>query len=157
MWGLLAIPSIIEMIISDFRSRTVRVRTLAVTCILLTVSAIIEYGLDNTLLNITANGAACILIGLCTLAYLRIRKTPISEAVGCGDILFILSLTPLFRLDVFLLFMTVSSALILSSWFIYTVILKSKGKMYHRSIPLVSGLGICVTSHLIACSFVPFN
>ena len=141
MWGLLAIPPIVEMIISDFRNRTVRVKTLAVTCVLLTASAIIEYGLDNTL----------------SLAYLRIRKTPISEAVGCGDILFILSLTPLFRLDAFLLFMTVSSALILSSWFIHTVILKSKGKMYRRSIPLVSGLGICVTSHLIACSFVPFN
>lgn len=157
MWGLLAIPSIIEMIISDFRSRTVRVLSLAVTCVLLAISAIIEYGMHATLLNMAANGLACLLIGICVLAYLKIRRIPVSEAVGCGDILFILALTPLFRLNAFLLFMTVSSALILSSWFIYTVILKSKGKMYHRSIPLVSGLGICVTSHLIACSFVPFN
>ena len=62
MWGLLAIPSIIEMIISDFRSRTVRVLSLAVTCVLLAISAIIEYGMHATLLNMAANGLVCLLL-----------------------------------------------------------------------------------------------
>lgn len=157
MWGLLAIPPIVEMIISDFRSRTVRVLSLAVTCVLLAISAIIEYGMHATLLNMAANGLVCLLVGICVLIYLRIRRTPVSEAVGCGDILFILALTPLFKLDAFLLFMTVSSTLTLSAWLIHTVIFKSRGKLHRHSIPLISGLGICVTSHLIACSFVPFN
>lgn len=157
MWGLLAIPSIIEMIISDFRSRTVRVRTLAVTCVLLAVTAIAEYGPHVTLSNMAANSLVCLLLGLCVLTYLRIRRTPVSEAVGCGDILFILALTPLFKLDAFLLFITVSSALTLSSWLIYTVISHSQGKNHCHSIPLVSGLGTCVIFHLIAGSFVPFH
>lgn len=152
MWELAAIPPIAVMVVSDFRSRTVGVWTIGVTCVLTAAAAVAEYGFRAAVMNMLCNIPVCILTGTFVMAYLKVRKLHPAHAIGGGDIIFILALTPLFTVKGFLVFMTVSSILTLAVWGMYTIIRLSRGKTDMVSIPFISGLGICLTVHLVASS-----
>lgn len=154
MWGLTVIPFLAAMIVSDFRSRTVEAWILAVSCILIAGVSAVEYGLRGALTNILANATVCLLTGICIIIYLKIRKIHPAQAVGEGDIIFILALTPLFTLKGFLTFMTVSSILTLMMWGLHTLLYRKRDRKSNPgSVPLISALGICLTIHLAAASF----
>ena len=147
MWsGLLVIPPLVVMVISDFRSRRVGIFPLVVTCAMIAASSIAGYGIGGTLLNMIRNGALCILPWFCIRLWLLVRGIKPSDAVGGGDIIFVLALTPLFGMKEFLTFMTVSSVLTLTAWAASRIIIKRD----NNSIPLISGLGICLALHLTA-------
>lgn len=151
MWGLLAIPFLAVMVVSDFRHRTVEIWTLAVTCLIIAYISIIESGIRAAMTNMLFNIPACILIGLCVLGYLKARGIRCRDAIGRGDIFFILALTPLFSIQEFLLFMTASSLFTLAAWAAYiSISCRRKQEAVNGSIPLISGLGICLSIHLTA-------
>ena len=61
MWELAAIPPIAVMVVSDFRSRTVGVWTIGVTCVLTAAAAVAEYGFRAAVMNMLCNIPVCIL------------------------------------------------------------------------------------------------
>ena len=154
MWGLLAIPPIAAMVVSDLRSRTVALWQLAVTCAVLAFVSVAESGFRGALTNMSGNILVCILAGLCVVLYLKARRIQCRDAVGGGDVLFILGLTPLFSVGGFLVFMTVSSLLTLAVWSVYASLAGCRRKRSAEgSVPLISGLGTCLAVHLAALSF----
>lgn len=119
MWWLLAIPSVVVMVVSDLRSRTVEAWTIAVTCVVIASVSVAEFGLRGAFVNMLSNMLFCLPAGLCVMGYLKARQIRCCDAVGAGDILFILALTPMFPLKGFLVFLIVSSMLTLAAWGVY--------------------------------------
>lgn len=141
------------MVVSDFRSRTVEVWALAVTFVIIAAVSVVDSGFRVTLENMAGNILALIPVGLCVMLYLKARGIRFRDAVGEGDILFILAVTPLFTVKGFLVFMTVSSLASLVVWYLYASLSSVRSAYIGMSIPLISGLGICLSIHLAATAF----
>ena len=116
MLRLLSIFPLTVMMVSDARNRTVSSWWLSAFGLVLVVAGVIEEGWRETLINIVCNLFVLLVIGVSLLAYSKMRKRPLVEMLGVGDVIFLAALTPTFGVEVYLRFLIVSSILALLSW-----------------------------------------
>ena len=138
MLRLLSIFPLSVMIVSDARSRTVSSWWLSAFGLILVVAGVIEEGWRETLINIVCNLFVIWVIGVSLLAYSKMRKRPLMEMLGAGDVIFLAALTPVFGVEVYLRFLIVSSILALLSWPLFR-----KMQPGLTGIPLVTVFGVC--------------
>lgn len=138
MLRLLSIFPLMAMIVSDARSRMVSSWWLSAFGLILVVAGVIEEGWRETLINIVCNLFVIWVIGVSLLAYSKMRKRPLMEMLGAGDVIFLAALTPVFGVEVYLRFLIVSSILALLSWPLFR-----KMQPGLTGIPLVTVFGVC--------------
>ena len=126
------------MIVSDARSRTVSSWWLSAFGLVLVVAGVIEEGWRETLINIVCNLFVLWVIGVSLLAYSKMRKRPLMEMLGAGDVIFLAALTPVFGVEVYLRFLIVSSIFALLSWPLFR-----RMQPGLTGIPLVTVFGVC--------------
>ena len=128
--------NLLAMIISDFRKRVVNAYILAVFALLGIYSVWTNEGVSLFKTRMLWNIAFLLYMFSVMVVYLWLTKRQISESIGIGDILFIFTLTPLFELREFIVFLTLAFA----GTLIFHIILS---KYYPtKTIPLISGVGI---------------
>ena len=115
------------MILSDIRTREVNILWLLLFC----ATQIYFFGIGNSIVNLFL----ILFMFLGVYGYLLFRyglKSKLTQFLGMGDILFIITLTPSFALREFTYFLIVGFLFSIFCWF-----------LMHRkkSIPLVSTLG----------------
>ena len=138
MLRLLSIFPLTVMMVSDARSRTVSSWWLSAFGLGLVVAGLIEEGWRETLINIVCNLVVLLVMGVSLLAYSEMRKRPLMEMLGMGDVIFLAALTPAFGVEVFLRFLIVSAIIALVSWPLFR-----KMQPGLTGIPLVTVFGTC--------------
>ena len=131
------------MAVTDWRERSIGVVWLVVFSLLTVLSARMAFGWGGVLENVGFGMVVCLLLGGVLWTWSRWQGIPLSRAIGVGDVLFVLSFTPEFAPLSFVRFLTLSLLTILILWFIL-------GRRFHlRTVPLVSGLVLCLTCKLL--------
>lgn len=138
MLRLLSIFPLTVMMVSDARSRTVSSWWLSAFGLGLVVDGLIEEGWRETLINIVCNLVVLLVMGVSLLAYSKMRKRPLMEMLGIGDVIFLAALTPVFGVEVYLWFLIVSAIVALLSWPLFR-----KMQPGLTGIPLVTVFGAC--------------
>ena len=134
MLRLLSIFPLTVMMVSDARSRTVSSWWLSAFWLVLVVAGVVEDGWRVTLINIVCNLFVLLVIGVSLLAYSKMRKRPLMEMLGIGDVIFLAALTPVFGVE----FLIVSAIVALLSWPLFR-----KMQPGLTGIPLVTVFGTC--------------
>lgn len=140
MWSLLSLPAIAAMVISDCRSRTVGIFPLMAFCITMAIASVMDIGLRPGISNLVSNLVVCLMLWSSLHLYFRLTGRQLGDAIGAGDMVFIAAMTPYFTMQDFLVFLVTAAILSLAVWGIPYMI-----KRGQDSIPLVSGLGICLS------------
>lgn len=141
---IIAFIPLLVMIVSDFRTRQIGVLWLVLFAILTLISGWIYEGGTAIAGHLKTNLAFLALlysflgIYVCVLRHRAFSS--FHRAIGSGDLLFLLALSPLFEMREFVQFLTLSSALSLLG---YGVLLKIRTSKLILSIPLVGTLGLC--------------
>lgn len=151
MWGLCAIPAVAAMVISDCRSRTVGIIPLACFGITMLLASIMDNGIHACLRNIAANLVLCLTLLSALAVYFRIRRLRFAEALGDGDVVFIILITPYFTPERYVMFLVSASVCTLTIWLILSVIGKRDD-----TIPFISGLGLCLICVIIYRTVIGF-
>lgn len=138
MLRLLSIFPLSVMMASDARSRTVSSWWLSALGLILVVAGVVEGGWRVALINIVCNLVVLLMIGVFLLAYSKMRKRPLMEMLGVGDVIFLATLTPVFGVEVYLWFLIVSAILALLSWPLFR-----RMQPGLTGIPLVTVFGAC--------------
>lgn len=140
MWSLLSLPAIAAMVISDCRSRTVGIFPLMAFCITMAIASVMDIGLRPGISNLVSNLVVCLMLWSSLHLYFKLTGRHLSDAIGAGDMVFIAAMTPYFTMQDFLVFLVAAAILSLAVWGI-----PCTTKQGQDSIPLVSGLGICLS------------
>jgi Flp pilus assembly protein protease CpaA len=138
MLRLLSIFPLTVMMVSDARSRTVSSWWLSAFGLVLVVAGVVEEGWRVTLINIVCNLFVLLVIGVSLLAYSKMRKRPLMEMLGIGDVIFLAVLTSAFGVEVYLRFLIVSAILALLSCPLFR-----RMQPVLTGIPLVTVFGVC--------------
>ena len=138
MLRLLSIFPLTVMMVSDARNRTVSSWWLSAFGVTLVVAGVIDGGWRETLINIVCNLFVLLVIGVSLLAYSKMRKRPLMEMLGAGDVIFLAALTSAFGVEVYLRFLIVSSILALLSWPLFR-----RMQPGLTGIPLITVFGAC--------------
>ena len=138
MLRLLSIFPLTVMMVSDARSRTVSSWWLSTFGLGLVVAGLIEEGWRETLINIVCNLVVLLVMGVSLLAYSKMRKRPLMEMLGAGDVIFLAALTSAFGVEAYLRFLIVSAIIALLSWPLFR-----KVQSGLTGIPLVTVFGVC--------------
>ena len=146
---MILIP-VVLMILSDYKSRTVILWQLLLFGVIVLLVSLVKNGLQLTSMNIAMNMILSILTGLGVYLYFLVKYKSAQSIIGKGDILFILFLTPFFTPRLFLLFMLVSFVATLAMWGIHALVRKHNAS----DIPLITGLGLCLSILLIYQQFI---
>jgi len=125
------------MMVSDARNRTVSSWWLSAFGLILVVAGLIEKGWRETLINIVCNLFVLLVIGVSLLAYSKMRKRPLMEMLGAGDVIFLAALTSAFGVGEYLRFLIVSAIIALLSWPLFR-----KVQPDLTGIPLVTVFGV---------------
>lgn len=149
---LIMLIPLVMMIFSDYRSRTVISWQLMLFGIIVLIISLLENGVRMTYTNMTINMLLSLFIGLCVYMYFLMKYKTVQSLIGEGDILFILFLTPFFTPRAFLVFMVISFVVTLLMW----IIASSARKSMSNTVPLISGVGICLSVLLIYQQLIPF-
>lgn len=149
MWGLLSLPAVAAMVISDYRSRTVGIVPLCIFFITISFASAKETGLSCSLWNFASNLAVCLLLWGCLNTYFILRHKKLSDNLGAGDMVFIACMTPYFDMRNFMSFLVLSFILTLAVWTLTYKIRKND-----TDIPLVTGLGVCLIIVISYKSFI---
>jgi len=137
MLRLLSIFPLTVMMVSDARNRTVSSWWLSAFGLILVVAGLIEKGWRETLINIVCNLFVLLVIGVSLLAYSKMRKRPLMEMLGAGDVIFLAALTSAFGVGEYLRFLIVSAIIALLSWPLFR-----KVQPDLTGIPLVTVFGV---------------
>lgn len=138
MLRLLSIFPLTVMMVSDARSRTVSSWWLSAFGLILIVAGVVAEGWRMALVNIVCNIVVLCVIGVSLLAYSKMRKRPLTEMIGAGDVIFLAALTPAFGIEAYLRFLIVSAILALLSWPLFR-----RMQPGVTGIPLVTVFGVC--------------
>ena len=138
MLRLLSIFPLTVMMVSDARSRTVSSWWLSAFGLGLVVDGLIEEGWRETLINIVCNLVVLLVMGVSLLAYSKMRKRPLMEMLGIGDVIFLAALMPVFGVDAYLKFLIMSAIVALLSCPLFR-----KMQPGLTGIPLVTVFGAC--------------
>lgn len=147
---LMILIPVVLMILSDYKSRTVILWQLLLFGVIVLLVSLAKNGLQLTSMNIAINMILSILAGLGVYLYFLVKYKSAQSIIGKGDILFILFLTPFFTPRLFLLFMLVSFVATLTMWGIHALVRKHNA----NDIPLITGLGLCLSILLIYQQFI---
>lgn len=128
--------NLVTMVISDFRKRVINAYLLAIFALLVIYSVYTNEGVYLLKTRVLWNVAFLLYMFSVMMAYLWLTKRQISQLIGSGDILFIFTITPLFELREFIVFLTLA--------FAATLIFYALLSRYYptKTIPLVSCVGI---------------
>lgn len=130
---------LIPMICQDFKCRSVALWQLLLFGIMQISVCLFKYGVIQTGFNTLANLIILVIIGVSVMIYAHFRFKRKETIIGCGDIIFMLLLTPYFLYPHILHFLIVSLLIALICWWVGNYIRKKR----MSNIPLVSYLGIC--------------
>lgn len=141
---ILLIVTLIFLIVSDFRSRSVYIWQIILFFVAQLLYCFLSVDRLTIIHNVVTNTVFLVFLSLCIGIYVFIRFRDKKRMIGWGDILFVFALTPYFTLHKFLIFMIISLVLSLTGWGVcYLMGRRSK------EIPLVSTVGICYCFLLI--------
>ncbi len=147
---LVILVPLTKLMIDDFRRREVTLAWLIALAVITFGMSLISNGLREMLAR---SGQNLLLIGylgigLVIWTWIRSRKliNPVNVYIGLGDVLFFLSLMPLFQLERFALLLVTCMIFSLIWWQVVRFV-----KKYSADIPLVATSGI-VTSGVIIFS-----
>lgn len=140
--------NLVAMVISDFRKRVINAYSLAVFALLVIYSVYTNEGIYFLKMRMLWNVAFLMYMSFVVVTYLWLTKRQIFESIGTGDILFIFTLTPLFELREFIIFLTLAFAGTLIIYMFITLYYQTK------TIPLVSGVGISLIIYNIIGSYL---
>lgn len=133
---MVTITSLIFLVSSDFRCRTVSLWVLLIFGCLIAINALACQNPVFVLWNVTLNCAVLTLLWLSFMFYAVVKRCVlrgnIQKFVGVGDILFLLFLTPVFEINVFVYFLLVGFSASIVYWLISR----------KATIPLVGTMGI---------------
>lgn len=140
--------NLIVMIISDWRKRLINAYMLAFFTFLVTCSVYNYEGIYTLIVRLELNIFFLMFMFTGVGLYIKITKRKFEDCIGWGDILFIISLAPLFELRQFLIFLiiTFASTCLLS-------IALSKFLQF-TTIPLVSYMGTSLIIYDIICKLL---
>lgn len=136
--------NLIVMIMSDFKKRLINAYALMSFAFLTICSVYNDEGIYILVARLELNIVFLVFMFVSMGLYLQITKRNVRDCIGLGDILFIISIAPLFELRQFLIFLIVTLA---STWLISIVLSKF---LQFKTIPLVS----CVGTGLIIYSII---
>ena len=109
-------------------------------CITMAIASVMDIGLRPGISNLVSNLVVCLMLWSSLHLYLKLTGRHLSDAIGAGDMVFIAAMTPYFTMQDFLVFLVEAAILSLAVWGIPYMT-----KRGQDSIPLVSGLGICLS------------
>ena len=132
---LLPAVAVFPLIRDDFRMRRVGTVQLLLWGLSACAVGLLIFGGATVLLNIVLNILFLLFSGAVLALYFRMRGRLFRRSVGCGDLLFLLCLTPLFPPVRFLYFLIVSCLAALL-WWIATC------RLRRYTIPFVATTGI---------------
>ncbi len=132
---MMPILTIIPLIVSDIKTRRIKVRELFFYGIMALIAGWFDGGWHDVLRNIAGNICTLIFLGILITSYLYLRRLPVLQSVGCGDIFFLLTSSPLFTPMDFIRFLIIACFISLVWWFCLT---------HHRrvTVPFVGTAGI---------------
>lgn len=109
-------------------------------CITMSIASVMDIGLRPGISNLVSNLVVCLMLWSSLHLYFKLTGRQLSDAIGAGDMVFIAAMTPYFTMQDFLVFLVTAAILSLAVWGIPYMT-----KRGQDSIPLVSGLGICLS------------
>lgn len=139
MIGLLCIPPVVVMAVSDLRSRRVAVVQLLLFGVAVLAASLLESGWRAVAINTAFNLLTALLLCAALYGWSRLRGMKLPQMVGGGDLGFVLAVTPYFEPRGFVLYLVASCLLTLVVWWLCGI--RSERP---RDIPLVTGLGVCL-------------
>ena len=139
--GLVLLVPLAALVVEDFRSRTVSLGWLVALAVVSVLVSVYVGGLRLAATNTAVNALLLLYLAGGIAVYVRLRRgrwmNPLKEYIGAGDVLFLASLTPLFDLRGYLLFIIGASVFSL---------LWAKSS---RRVPFVATAGIVLSAVLI--------
>lgn len=150
---LFLIATLIPMIVSDFRYRSVSVVWLgiftATACFIRFYKCEIYTTCINTGINIfIISWMVAGTLGYFSIKY-RASKRKFLDCIGLGDILFLFSTTLLFAPPVFPLFLIISLIFSLVWYYCTNILLRCNQGGDHKTIPLVATTGLCYLFYIL--------
>ncbi|MDR0939415.1 MAG: hypothetical protein LBN29_08705 [Mediterranea sp.] len=146
---IITLVTLAPLVVDDWRHRRVYLWQLGLFAVAQVVFCLLTLGGAETLGNAAGSLAVLAVLALCVGLYVRFRFKGKRQAIGWGDLLFVVALTPYFEARVFVGFLVVSLSLTLAGWAFLRWRRKAAG-----DIPLVSAVGLCYIAllcyHLIA-------
>lgn len=140
-YTLLLMIALIPMVVSDFKTRKISLIFLIVFAALSVFVSVEQSGLNEMWINSIYNILLLIYMSVGVILYLWIKNrrltNPLNAHLGLGDVLFILSLVPLFTLRAYLWFLIIGMSLSLV-W----GLIKGRYSKQPVSIPLVGTIGV---------------
>lgn len=148
LYYMLLLPPLVLMIISDFRCRKINIYWLIVLFAVVATVAVIVLGGRASGMNILFNTGLLVYWAVAWMVYRWIRyrdwANPLNKHIGVGDVLFFLTLTPMFEFKDYLIFLITALAFSLA-WWIIMVALRRKA----QTIPLVATSGLVLSGYII--------
>lgn len=133
--------NLIAMIISDLRKRLINVYVLIFFAFLVIYSVYVHEGIYVLTIRLKLNLYFLVFMFLSLGLYIKLTKRQILNCIGLGDILFMVTLAPLFDMRQFIVFLIVT--------FLCTSIVSMVLSKYInlKTIPLVTCMGIGLIIH----------
>lgn len=146
----ITIIPLLVMIISDWRSRRVSIIALTIFSSLCCLCVIYKYNIYLILFRVLCNIILLLAMSFGVYVWFNIkgRKKKISQAIGCGDLVFLVSTTPLLQLNEYLLFILISCVVSLFWWIITYWITHE-----NSTIPFITTSGICYIGYICSLDF----
>lgn len=139
---LLAFVPLVFMIRSDYKERVVRLYPLLFFGILTIVGSGLTWGWEECVVRVIEGVGMLVFLAGGVVVYLmlkyRKRVNPFRGYIGSGDALFLLCLTPSFRVMELVWFLVIAFVVTLAAWIAW--IGRDEGR---RGIPLVTTVGVC--------------
>lgn len=130
---LLLVPAAV-LACEDLRTRHVSVVWLAVLGGAAFAAAWLSEGCRTMVRHTAANGALLLIAGLAVAGYLRLRGCSVRHSFGCGDLVCLAALTPLFEAREFVRLSIAACLVALVWWWLC--------RARRRTVPFVAMLGI---------------
>lgn len=141
MEAIVVIPLFVLMR-SDYRTREVDLLWLLIFTALQLALALLTYGSGPAMMQMLGNLLILFSLFAGVRIYIRRKRkdSVLKNYIGCGDLIFLCALTPVFSSVLFLRFLVISFTFSLVWWGIQVWFRKTK-----VTIPLVTTVGLCYT------------
>lgn len=133
---LLILLSLLPMMRSDWKDRTVSIGWLVLLFTTVVLCSIFSNGLPQALTNTAINLSILLVLGLALWAYAKLRGKRLAEMGGLGDLLFFAAITPLSTPEDYIRLMIAMLVFSLVLWALL------KKRFHLETIPLVTFCGL---------------
>jgi heme/copper-type cytochrome/quinol oxidase subunit 4 len=135
---LLLLLPLLWLMYEDLTRRRVLLWVLLLFGVMQVALSLLYMGVEATVWRMLPNILILLIIGGTICLYALLRRLPVRELMGMGDILFLFFLTPAIEPRIFLLYLIAACLLTLFGWFICYRLLRRQCK---GGIPFITGLG----------------